>query len=269
MQRIKIVGLTLIAAVAMSSLIASSASASGLKLGLNQPAPLPGHGLHTGVSGSELSGSLNWSGYVAGTGPKTETFKTITSTYVQPAVTCPVSGAFTVFWVGLDGWNSETVEQDGTAAACNGKTPEYFAWWEMFPTNSIQPTIAIAPGDMIQATVKFSGKKYTLTVKDKTKKKTVTVHEECAAGLTCKRNSAEWIVERPSFGGSDFAPLADWGTMMLAKDKASTSSKARSISAFPNTAVEMVNNSDTAELATVGPLNSAGNSFLDTWDAVS
>src|SRR5208282_1862477 len=33
-------------------------------------------------------------------------------------------------WVGIDGWSSDTVEQTGTDADCNGKTPFYYVWYE-------------------------------------------------------------------------------------------------------------------------------------------
>ena len=161
MRRIKIIGSALLVALAIGVMSASSASARKtpelarhLKLGPDQPAPQPLVQTAPMTSGaSALTYSYNWSGYAAGTGA--EVFKSVSSTYVQPAVTCPVSGAFTVFWVGLDGLFDGTVEQDGTAAYCDGSTPEYFAWWEMYPTNAIQPTIPISAGDAIRASVKY------------------------------------------------------------------------------------------------------------------
>ena len=71
------------------------------------------------------------------------------SSFVQPAITC--SGAkdlVTSNWVGLDGFENDTVEQDGTAAYCAGPgnhTPKYYAWIELFPL-PVCPTIAtVAP----------------------------------------------------------------------------------------------------------------------------
>src|SRR5580692_10139992 len=78
--------------------------------------------------------SLNWSGYAV-TGKKAYNY--VTSTFVEPAVTCPgVANQDTSNWVGLDGYNDQTVEQDGTAAWCGGPndtTPKYEAWYEMYP----------------------------------------------------------------------------------------------------------------------------------------
>jgi hypothetical protein len=236
------------------------------QIGPNQPASVPPSRLISQLApgATAATTSYNWSGYVAGNG--SELFKSVSSTYVQPKVTCPVSGAYTVFWVGLDGWFDGTVEQDGTLAYCNGTTPEYFAWWEMYPTNDIQSSIPISPGDTIQASVKYTGGRYTLAVKDKTARSHFTTHQTCASGLTCERTSADWIIERPGIGNG-YAPLADWGTTSLASDKAASNGRALAISAFPSFGVNMVSETHERALATVGALNTAGNSFPDTWVA--
>ncbi len=208
--------------------------------------------------------STNWSGYAALGSKK---YKTVTTTFVQPKVTCPASEAIAAFWVGLDGATDETVEQDGTLAYCNGKTPEYAAWWEMYPTNAVQPTFAVSPGDTIRSSVTFASGKYTLSVKDETTKASSTEVEKCGHGLKCLRASAEWIIERPSVG-NELAKMADWGTLSVASDEATTKKVAAPISAFPNVGIDMVNEAETSLLATVGPLEGGGTSFLDTWDAV-
>jgi hypothetical protein len=63
------------------------------------------------------------------------------STFVQPSVTCSgVADQYTSNWVGLDGFNDQTVAQDGTFAWCGGTdhtTPKYEAWYEMYPANSV------------------------------------------------------------------------------------------------------------------------------------
>jgi hypothetical protein len=179
-----------------------------------------------------------------------------------------VSGAYTVFWVGFDGWYNGTVEQAGTAALCNGSAPEYFAWWEMYPTNSIQYWFPISAGDQIVASVRYANAKYVMTVKDKSTEVHKTLKVTCASDMTCSRNSAEWIVERPGYGGTNYAPLANWGTTSLAADKAASSGTPLPISSFPNSGINMISLDGTHELATVGGLGKGGISFLDTWDAV-
>jgi hypothetical protein len=254
--------------LAASASTATTAQIPRLYGGPNLPAPPPvGRQAPPTAGPSALTYSFNWSGYVA---TSSTTFKSVRSTFVQPAVTCPVSGAFTVFWVGLDGWTTGTVEQDGTAALCNGTTPIYFAWWEMYPTNTIQATMGVSPGDKIESSVSSNRGHFTLTVKDLTAKTSHTNVETCGSGLTCSQSSAEWIIERPGYGGNNFAPLADWGTTSLRGDKAAlTGGTAQPISQFSNTGIDMINNSATKILATVGGLNPSGNSFPDTWNGAS
>jgi hypothetical protein len=223
----------------------------------------------------------NWSGYAA---TATTPFVAAQSTFTQPAVSCPVAGAWTLFWVGFDGFNNNTVEQAGTAAQCGSGTnpqPTYYAWWEMYPTNTIQMMpITIKVGDNIQATVSYtaSNAQYSLGVSDLTNKAHYTQMAYCAPGLTCDRQSAESIVERPSVGGV-YTPLAKWGTMTLSNNKAANtyttnrhthviSPVLQPLSAFSNTPVAMVNYPYTgAILANVSGLDSTGTQFSDTWQA--
>jgi hypothetical protein len=262
------------ATVVTSATGAATLSASGAgatfhapvtQLDPDRPAPPPvGRERPLTPGPNSTSYSFNWSGYVA---TASTAFTSVSSTFVQPAVTCPVSGATTVFWVGLDGWTNGTVEQDGTDAYCAGSNPIYFAWWEMYPTNTIQATFGVSPGDKIRASVRFSRDHFTLTVRDLTSGTVRRTVEACATDLTCERSSAEWVIERPALAGEDYFPLADWGTASLADDRAATGGKVQQVSQFPHTAVDMVNNAGTTILATVGALGADGDSFADTWDA--
>jgi len=222
----------------------------------------------------------NWSGYAA---TSTSAFNEVQSTFVQPAVTCPVPGAWTLFWVGFDGFTNNTVEQAGTAAQCSSGSnpkPAYYAWWEMWPTNNIQVMpITVSPGNSIQATVSYtaSNGRYSLNVTDLSNRQQYTQVTSCAANLQCSRQSAEWIVERPTLNGA-YTPLANWGTMSLASNQASNSTTTnrrkvvsyvlKPVSSFSNTPIDMVNDPYTGEmLATVTPLDKTGTTFSDTWSA--
>ena len=268
----------IIGTVAMGTLLVPAFSESAAAAGRSAPvAPIPafqvdpGHQAPTpnfrqplATTGSSATDYFyNWSGYAAQAGSP---FTDVTTTYTQPAVTCPVANAFTVFWVGFDGFTNDTVEQDGTLAYCNGTTPEYQSWWEMYPTNDINPVFTVTPGDKITATVTYKKGVYVMTVKDKTNGQHFREKQTCAADLTCSRDSAEWIVERPGYGGFNYAPLADWGTVNVPGDKASDGGRKEPISSFSSTAIDMVNLADSYYLAQVGGLNTAGNSFPDTWD---
>ena len=148
--------------------------------------------------------SSNWSGYAANTG----TYTSVSASWVQPAVTCGESSE-AVFWVGLDGWGSDTVEQDGSGAYCSGSTPHYYAWWETYPANSIQQyTKTVKAGDHFTATVTYKGGgKYLMTVADSTQGWTENTN---ATSSSATRSSAEVIAEAPSGSGGREA-LADFG----------------------------------------------------------
>src|ERR1044071_5102244 len=87
------------------------------------------------------STSTNWSGYAV-TGNR---FTSVSASWTQPSVTCSAT-AYSSFWVGLDGDTSNTVEQTGTDADCSGSTPQYYAWYEMYPKFPVNLKGTVRPG---------------------------------------------------------------------------------------------------------------------------
>jgi hypothetical protein len=243
-------------------------------------APDPGGPLvHTSSSGitsdasTTVTVSENWSGYaVAGK----KAYNYVHSTFVEPTITCPgVADQWTSDWVGLDGYNDQTVEQDGTFAWCGGAdhtTPKYEAWYEMFPAGSVS-VFAVHPGDIIDASVTYSDttSEFSLTVSDLSTGKTAT---DTAACSTCERASAEWIIERPALCNAAetscfITELADFGSSTMTGDEASVDGGAvKGVGSFNNDAIDIVNpdaNGDGGfySLDTVGPIS--GKSFTATW----
>jgi hypothetical protein len=113
--------------------------------------------------------SENWSGY--GVVSK-NAFNSVQATWVEPTIKCTgVAHQMTSNWVGLDGFNDQTVEQDGTSAWCGGPshtTPMYVAWYEMFPASSAN-VFKVNAGDIINASVNYTGGNFVLTVSDATR----------------------------------------------------------------------------------------------------
>ena len=212
--------------------------------------------------------SGNWSGYAdTGTG-----FSRLSAKWTEPKVSsCSTSGPLkaVVFWVGIDGFSSKTVEQGGTGALCGGgQKLIYFTWWEMFPTNNIQPVgVTLKPGDKISASVVRSGTKYTIKVTDSTTagNSFTTAPQTCS---TCKNSSAEWIGERPSTSSGP-TPLAQFGTWTVTAAAVKAGTKSGTIKTFPDDQITMFNKPGGHVLAQPGALNSAGNSFKDVWKASS
>lgn len=216
--------------------------------------------LHLRVGPAGQVTSTNWSGYAATSSGGT--YSKVSSKWKEPPVNCSSGDGIAVFWVGIDGYTSGTVEQDGTLAQCSGGSASYATWWEMYPSNSVQIVgTSVQPGDKIMSSVVRSGSSYTLKVVDKTHSaNSFSLVQSCPS---CQNSSAESIAERPSGGGGLF-PLPNYGTITFAKDKATSSSASGSISQFPNDAITMINNSGQT-LASVGDLLKNGSKFVDTW----
>jgi hypothetical protein len=166
--------------------------------------------------------SSNWSGYVV-TG-RAGAFRSVSASWVQPQAHCAgVAGhRFAAFWVGLDGFNSRSVEQTGSDTDCVGTRPTYYGWYEMFPAAPVFFRTKLNPGDHMSASVTFlgAGRGYVLVLRDSTRPWTHTIikHE---GGLA--RSSAEVITEAPATVGSNgtvrILPLADFGRIGYAGGK--------------------------------------------------
>ena len=204
-----------------------------------------------------------WSGYV----DKGATFASVSASWTQPAVTCPVPTARVSFWIGFDGFGNASVEQAGTFVKCSLNAPvDYRAFWEMFDGKNSPggENFAVSPGDKIFASVRYAAGKYVLEVRDMTNHQHLKMTEKCAK--VCRRSMAEWIVERP---GNGTYPLADYKRFEF-KGAAGTGTPGGSggISTFPNVIrIDMVHSGTT--LSTPSRLRSAdgGKSFHCTWRA--
>jgi hypothetical protein len=136
----------------------------------------------------------NWAGYVVDTSPGAVTG--VRGSWVVR----PVSGsanAVSAVWVGIDGFSSPTVEQTGTTAALINGRPTYFAWYEMFPSDSVVvKKLTIRPGNQMMADVTSLGHgEFRLQITDMTTGKSFTTLQ---SGPNTHRSSAEWIVEDPT-----------------------------------------------------------------------
>jgi hypothetical protein len=157
------------------------------------------------------STSTNWSGYAVTGG----TYTTVTSSWVQPAVKCSGT-AYSSFWVGIDGDTSNSVEQTGTEADCNGSTPVYSSWYEMYPKYPVNYRDTVAPGDHFTGTVSTDGRgNFTLTLSNTTRGWTESVVKKLRGAALA---SAEVIAEAPS-SSSGVLPLANFGTASFSGSK--------------------------------------------------
>ena len=225
---------------------------------------------HVGVTSPGMKGlsdveSTNWSGY-ADTG---SSFSDVSASCTQPGTTCSSrTESLAAFWVGIDGYSSDSVEQDGTMIECDNRTAYQYTWWEMYPTNDVQIVgETAAAGDAITASVVRTGTSYKLTVTDATHTADSFTKTETCSASSCVDSSAEWIAEAPT-GSSGVEPLADFGTWTASGADATEGTTAGTISSFTDDEITMVDSSGKTK-ALPGPLNSAGNGFSVTWEAAS
>jgi hypothetical protein len=198
------------------------------------------------------STSTNWSGYAVTGGRYTR----VSSSWTVPAVTCSGT-AYSSFWVGLDGDTSGTVEQTGTDSDCSGSTPQYYAWFEMYPKFPTNYKDTVKPGDKMSATVTTNGSgAFTLTISDTTQVWTETTN---ARLKSAKLASAEVIAEAPSSSGG-VLPLANFGTVNFSGASVNGSTLTSNTPGLD--AITMVTSSGTVK-AQPGSMNNG--SFSDTW----
>jgi hypothetical protein len=207
--------------------------------------------------------STNWAGY-ADTG---SSFSKVSASWTEPSATCS-GGAeqLAAFWVGIDGYSSDSVEQDGTIIECYQSVEYQYTWWEMYPTNDIQVVgDTLAAGDAITSTVTRSGTSYTLAVTDSTHAAdSFTETETCSS---CANSSAEWIAEAPSSGSSIY-PLADFKSWTASSASVTEGSTSGVISSFTDDEITMIDSSKKVK-AEPSSLNSGGNGFSVTWERAS
>ena len=158
--------------------------------------------------------STNWSGYAVTGAPNSVT--DVKASWVVPAIqgACPATNQYASFWVGIDGYSSNTVEQIGTDSDCQNGNPVYYAWYEFYPHLSYGVPMTIQPGDTMSAEVSAGAKGlFTVTLNDLTSHQTFTT---TAKVPSAKASSAEWIVEAPYSGG--VLPLPNFGVAQFGLD---------------------------------------------------
>ena len=199
--------------------VGTALTASGASAGTTAGGFTPGGPVHlvgAGSASAQARGagirhqaeSTNWSGYAATTG----TYTSISASWTQPAGTCSRGDQYAAFWVGLDGYSSSTVEQTGSEVDCSGRTPQYYAWYEMYPGPSEDYSYTVKAGDHFTATVTaLGGDNFSLQIADSTQR--WSQDTKATLDQTPALSSAEAIVEAPccTYGGGAL-PLTDFGT---------------------------------------------------------
>ena len=234
------------------------------------------HGLLARV-GTETS--TNWAGYAV---THRKPFASVTGRWVQPTANCAdVSSTYSAFWVGLGGFadKSFAIEQTGTLANCEGGTPYYTAWYELYPKPPVMLKLRVRPGNVFSATVSVSKPTVVIRIKN------VTTGTIFAKKLRMKRpdvGSAEWVTEAPSgcdsVGICSTLPLTNFGTVAFSHATATVKGHRGRISdpAWSATSIELhgdLNDPDHPSSAGAnaipGALGADGGSFAVTWQQIT
>jgi hypothetical protein len=263
-KRIGAVRLVTGMALLMSGVVGLGTSASTPMAAHAPVRPLP-HQAGLNVSYGAQS-SLDWAGFaVSGT-----IFSKVQGSWVQPKVTCPSNATqLAAFWVGIDGLSStdDTVEQIGTDSDCSGKSPDYYAWFEMVPRSVVYLASGypVTPGDTISAQVSGSGKNFNLQIEETHGGSTIwhyTTNQ--SATVLPKASSAEWVAEDPCKGSKcTIGPLADFGSVSFTN--ATANGVAISSSAFKSTKLTMTTKDSKVTKARPSTLAASGTAFKVTW----
>jgi len=277
-----IVVATAAAAVAMTS--AASASTSSA----SPPPSLHLHGFHLVTDArlprtvlphlprSATADSQNWSGYAA-VAKKNVALRYVTSTFTVPSINCSkvaigsAGQTYAAEWVGLDGFNSTTVEQTGVDSYCDSSsgTATNQAWYEMYPLDPVVVS-GVSPGDKIWVSVYYntSTSEYQLFLDDETTGSTMETNQPCPSGSACDRNSAEVIEEDPGGSVAGGINLADFGTVNFSASHVTSRSGVRgtlSASSLWTTTEIIMQDSSGETMDTPSALTDSGADFSITW----
>ncbi len=217
--------------------------------------------------------SANWAGYIA----LGHEFSSVSGSWDVPAVTCTgTDSTYSSQWVGIDGVEDPSVEQDGTESDCVGGVPTYSAWYAMWGDSEVNggdvvqlssSSYPVNPGDAITASVSLSGGIWTLAISDTAAGWQYTANIQSPSPAP-PQSSAEWILERPLEGGA-LPALSDFDSASFTGAAATDSAASGPISAFTDQPSAMVALTAPTVLATPGPLIPSGDGFSVTWHAGS
>jgi Peptidase A4 family len=150
----------------------------------------------------------------------------VSGSWTVPTVTSSSSGTtYSSVWVGIDGFNSSTVEQVGTEEDIENGHAVYNAWWEMYSSGKQQPEqvitgMTVDPGDSITASVQYittgaHAGQFLLSITDSSHANDSFSTYETSSQVQspqASRSSAEWVIEAPTVG-NNISALANFGAV--------------------------------------------------------
>jgi Peptidase A4 family len=165
--------------------------------------------------------SSNWSGYAVATTSSLScqpssgvTYTSVSGQWTVPAVSASSGASYSAAWLGIDGFNNDTLIQTGTEQDYYSRSAHYSAWWTTSAQNFEEQPISepVKPGDVITATISEvnpSTELWDITLADSSESPTWSfTTQQTYTGVGA---SAEWIMEAPGVNGR-VATLAHYGS---------------------------------------------------------
>lgn len=213
--------------------------------------------------------SLDWSGYAVNSDYNNPQplVTSIKGSWTVPTVTPTAQDAYSAAWVGIGGQVDSTLIQTGTEHDSIAGAPEYSAWYELLPNDSITITqFLVSPGDTITAAITLSDSatnNWLIELND------VTSGESFSKNVfyNASRLSGEWIMERPTIDTS-IGTLADFGSITFADMGITVNATVGTANSFPRSEITMSDNRGNA-LVTVSSLSNGGTTFTVAYLTVS
>ena len=172
-------------------------------------------GARSAKAGVSNATSNNWSG-AAVFSPAGKPYGFVGGQWTVPSPNSQADGAYYASeWVGIDGWNSSDVLQAGTETQITKvffiTIKQVYAWWEWFPAGEVRiNNLPVSAGDVMYCLICADTASHA-TVYFTNQSQGVGTRFEITppSGTRLTGNVAEWIVERPTVGGS-VANLTDY-----------------------------------------------------------
>ena len=181
----------------------------------------------------------NWAGAAFASPPSGSKFTSVTGTFNVPTVV-KTNGRAGAAWVGIDGFNTDSILQTGIQWEVEDSEVQFSAWHEWYPADSVNfPALAMSPGDEITVTVVASSSTSgTATVENTSTGKSVS---KAISGQALAGQNAEWIVEDFE-EGSSLVPFANFGTITFTGCSATTNSGTTGLTGADTVDIEQNNN---------------------------
>ena len=231
---------------------------------------------------SAAQGSIhNWAGGYAIACPAGYVTE-VSSSWIQPSVSCPTVSADALFWAGIDSWPPVLwIEQAGVQAMCfhsaNGtQAANYTAFYEFYPSAEVPiKSITVHPGDKISVTITYEStaangsEKFRFVLADSSQQFSANLWDPWSG---VPLSSAESIVEVTAVG--DVWALANFNVAEFGSSYtgilacgATIHGVTAALGSFPG--VEAVNGTGYLSglpLARTSAFTGSGSSFTVTWE---